>query len=79
MGRPRKLNLSQNSDFDYNVTIQVSVKDIAIDTNVSTFTKYTFYTDSHMFELPSIKIITKQLSSILKRSDENIVIQSISL
>lgn len=79
MGRPRKLNLSQDSSVYSNVAICVAVRNISIDSDSTAFSEYTFYTDSSMYSLPSPKVITKQIASILKRSDENVIITRITL
>lgn len=78
MGRLRKINLNLVKDESSNLTINVTVKDIAIDSNTTSWTVYTFYSDLHMFQLPQMKVLIKQLSSFLHRSEENIVITSIS-
>lgn len=79
MGRPKKLNLTQNSDFNYNVTIVIGVRSISIDSDEDLFTDYIYYTDSYMFELPSIKVLTKQFASLLHCSESRIIIKSISI
>lgn len=79
MGRPRKINLTLLKDESYNITINVSVEDIAVDSNTTFWTDYTFYSDSYMFELPRMEVLIKQLSTLLHRSEENIVITSISI
>ena len=79
MGRPRKLNLTQNSDFNHNVTIQVATIIFSDVLNANLSTDYIFYTDAFMYELPSTKVIIKQLSTILKVESQHIVIKSISL
>ena len=79
MGRPRKLNLSQDAAVYSNVTICVAVEDISIDSDTSIFSEYTFYTDCIMYNLPSVKAIIKQIASILKRSEEHVIITRITI
>lgn len=78
MGRPRKLNLTLNGDFNYHVVINVSVRGISSDSSVVFFTDYKLYTDTYMHELPSMKVLMKQVSSILKCSEELLVINCIT-
>lgn len=79
MGRPRKINLYNVKDDSYNITINVSVKDIDIESNQTVWTDYTYYSDLFMFQLPRMEVLIKQLSSILHCSESNIVISSISI
>lgn len=79
MGRPRKLNLSENlSDYSH-VSICVTIFDYTPDCRDRTCTTKTFYTDSTLFSLPAPKVISAQIAAMLNKPIEDVIITSITI
>lgn len=79
MGRPRKLNLSENSADYSHVAICVTIFEYTSDYSDRTHITKTFYTDSNLFNLPSPKLITQQIAKMLNKCIEDVLITRITL
>lgn len=79
MGRPRKLNLSEDSADCSHVAICVTIFEYTPDYSDRTSITKTFYTDSTLYDLPSPKVIAGQIAARLDKRIEDVIITRITL